>query len=74
MDANLILEFVQSFGHLLIDALMWAFDQNQSCLKVELSKDKRNIEQEKNIYEFSPERIIFGPESGRVEVTVKERH
>ena len=46
--ADLTLEFVQSLGHaFLINAMMWAFDQNRSDLKVEISKDKRNIEQEK---------------------------
>ena len=32
---------------LLIDVMIWVFDQNPSDLKVEFSKDKRNIEKEK---------------------------
>ena len=52
---------------------MWAYSQNRSDLKVKFSKSKGTKNKRKRIYKFSSERITFGPESCRVEATVKEK-
>ena len=57
---------------ILIDWILWSFDQNRSDPKVILSEAKKNMLIAKSLSEFFPERFTFGPESGRIKETVWE--
>ena len=54
---------------LLINRILWPFDQNRSGPKVDLSSKKYNMLELKSISILKAEWIAFGPESGRVEAT-----